>query len=1018
MDGTSILNKNSVGSSTETASTSHLQSSQQQLHQEAVAVATTAAANSLQLLLKEDSLLSTLTEQTTNPDAVVFPYAAALLEKSGLSSRQQLYGANQALLDVERRLALVESLAVKLSRTRPEAVAGHLLRLHGYQLESTTGRSSSTSGYKKDEGALVSTKTTTLSAIRDRADRLERQADVLHGIAKRVESSMTRGLDRMQIACTRLERVLTLSSALKSILRLQFESNKLFGFDLEDVRDLTRAAASVAILEELLAQPELQARIDFVDRMRPQIQTTARQVRAAASALLQEQYSKPNDLPKLGSTLQVYYHLGELPDAVWKSVDQAHAKAEAVSRNLFNAVTLVNLTDQAKRTAKEARFIQKKLSQIRAEAATEWSQGMIEVTMQVRNMQRVLTRKTDPMSRQFFVDVVAAAATPPAYAEFKTKEGSSIFSLFWARLCKSLASILVNILAQDQGKYVDDVAALYPPVRASALELIVRLQDTIGGASILEDVSSIPVAGILGGSSVLDDFFLEWSTGQDGIAKGENPQAAADHWTRQSETEVASHQSSQRYLHGLSTTSLSAVFHSYEWHTLQGNTMTESGFFPLQEAFIKASTARLCAPLQYMFPENITVDDDGVPISSGLALLPSKYDVQRFDENIRSELALADPRNGGGDLSLVAMIAGCVVTMVSRFCALAKNALSGKGEDGYVNDDWSMSDYLQHDRKVISIMFTLAKYLRNAPEKTFIAPYRPTISVKHEEAASLCQTTLLPGLRYIEKMVRKTVLNPLCRELNSRIAKVLARMHHGVYVDGPSGGDGESTAFVQKFLSSIFDTIAETHLSRFPPEYAAYMSSKIASFTIYSFVSGASLIRPCGEMARLQITQDLADLELALGQLLMKFSLSISQIDNGKPYAELRSVRQMLFWSGLEDSNRTAQEISKSLLREAWLKDVRPSTVYHYLFSFAPTLLSSPHHTKRVKAEDYVGMLVHLEGTYEDGEDDAAWITTIACCDAYQQRASSQSGNVDGDSRVPQILMLLGQELLRRRQRT
>ena len=102
------------------------------------------------------------------------------------------------------------------------------------------------------------------------------------------------------------------------------------------------------------------------------------------------------------------------------------------------------------------------------------------------------------------------------------------------------------------------------------------------------------------------------------------------------------------------------------------------------------------------------------------------------------------------------------------------------------------------------------------------------------------------------------------------------------------------------------------------------------------------------------------------------------------------------------------------MLREVWVRDVRPSAVFHYLFSFAPTLLSSPHHLKRMKVEDYVGLLVTLNGKVNEGEA-SAWMTTMACCDSYQQRESAQRGVAEGDPRIATILMSLGPELLRRR---
>lgn len=299
-----------------------------------------------------------------------------------------------------------------------------------------------------------------------------------------------------------------------------------------------------------------------------------------------------------------------------------------------------------------------------------------------------------------------------------------------------------------------------------------------------------------------------------------------------------------------------------------------------------------------------------------------------------------------------------------------------------------------------------------------MAPYRPATSAQHEEAANRCQLALLPALQEIEQTVKTLILTPLCRALNRRISSAIAKMHHGTYLEESLDASGGGTSFVQKHLVGLYDSIAEHHLSRLPAEYATIVASTIAMFSIYTFVSNASLIRPLGETARLHITQDLADFELALEQLVLKAggSLSLSQVENGKPYAELRAVRGMLYWTGLENKKTPATTLAKSMLREVWVKDVRPSTVFHYLFSFAPRLLSSPHHSKRMRPEEYVATLVQLGGAIDDGEA-SAWMTTMACCDSYKQRESVDggSGNRDGDHRISSILMMLGPELLRRR---
>ena len=867
-----------------------------------------AAAASLQLLLREDPLLvehgmneshQQQQQQTRSEDVAAIPYAAALLQQqqqqqadstmttttttsvaeSSSNSSTAKERADWALQDVERKLALVESLAVKLSRTSPEAVAGHLLRLHGYQVidpnndnnnNNKKNESNEKVGDKESESlattsadndsfgeggaggaatTTTTTTTTTLSAIRERADRLERQSNVLETVATRVESSLQRGLDRMDIACLKLQRVLDLSTTLKMILRAQFENSKLQNYDLDDLRDLTKAAASVSILEDLFRQPQLlsnhkntntsssssSSSIALVDQLLPEATQKAVAVRQATQVLLEKYYREPMAVQQLGATLQVYFHLGELPHAVWKVVDFAHDKAEAACKQLWNPTTLSNLADQAAATPRkggsssDARSVAKRLVQLRLEAAEMvWAQGIAQATTSVRNLQRVLISKTDPESRKVFMDVVAQAPIPFSYQvdtsttssqqqqqdiddnndddmdnnnngyptlqiqqqEHQQQHSSSalssprdfsLFSLFWKRFCRTLAGIVEEVLQQADDKHKlgrDDVAALYPPVRRVAKNLVGQLQESLplvlgGGGSGSGGVSSLSYedavmggvtttlaasgggGGILGGSKALNSaLVVPWKTttatssstststisGRSSWSLLENPQEAthysADSWTQarsSSSDPVAS-----MGLGGGGTTSssgsggggtasaalTSAIFQSKEWKTLTSNSEEASGLYPLQRAFVQACTERLCQPLQYMFPENVALNDDGVPIaSSGLTLLPSKFDVQRFDENIRLELSLADPKEGGGEFTAVTMIAECVVNMIAQFCNRARNALSGASDKEYLvksstnttttkNDttDWSMTESLQHDRKVAIIVSLFSSF--------------------------------------------------------------------------------------------------------------------------------------------------------------------------------------------------------------------------------------------------------------------------------------------------------------------
>ena len=1042
-----------------------------------------------------------------------FSYAADLLLENNnnnhtgrpVNVRDHQQQAEDALGEVHRKLALVESLAERVSRTSPEAVAGTLLRLHGHVI-STIAEESNDSDNGDDDDDVDNVEnntnesynnsaktTTTLVATRERCDRLKRQGDVLEGVASRVETSLTRGLTRMEIATNRLSRVLQLSATLKMILRLQFEASKLENFMLDDLRDLTRAAASVAVIEDLLSKPELDRQkhssIEIVEAIRPQAIKIAAAVREAAAALLSQQQqdgrnssTSTSSIVQLGTTLQVYYHLGELPQAAWSAVNHAILAAEKSTNSFWSPTTLTNLQETATSEAKISasskklsdsnvqRALKNKLKEFRARAATQWADDVYDASIQVWNLQQVLVRKSDPVSRQVFRDVVAAAPVPEKFRSFLIDDGDngidntkdwSIFTLYWDRLCQRMGERLKHIVEYEKGKFSPDVAALYPATRSATLNMLASLQDTMHAAGVsgstfaasLDETSaassSASNTGMLGGSAALDDPFLRWSTKVTGddFGTGANTKVgrsniSADSWTvvkngDKDGLDIGDGGSASTAGIGSSTTtSMSAVFNSQEWLTLQGNHASQKGLFRMQMTFLNASSERLCAPLEYMFAQNMTIDDMGNAISL-LPLLPSKYDIQRLDMIIRQELAMADPREGGGELSAVTMIAENVVRMIRQFCTQAENAVSKVGQDGCLTADGSPTDALEHDMKVSKIMYFMSQCLQNAPEKVFLEPYRPAVTNQLEEASSISMRALLPARKDIDSMVNKLVLHPLYRALNKRVGRMMGRMHHeGAYLNQEGSGrssnaldnmDGaNNSSFVQKYLSGFYDYIYTTFSQKLPPPYSLVVGSAVSIFSVYTFVSTASLIRPIGEDAKMQLTQDLADFELVLEQFMARAggnasSKTLRNIGNGKAYAELRAVRQMLFWTGLEDKTKAAATIAKNLSREVWVRDIRPSTVCHYLFSFAPDLLSSPHHWKRLKVEEYVGTLVSLDGNIDEGES-LDWMTTMACCDSFKQRESAQSSflgegsdRMEGDARVATILMALGPKLLQRR---
>jgi hypothetical protein len=166
--------------------------------------------------------------------------------------------------------------------------------------------------------------------------------------------------------------------------------------------------------------------------------------------------------------------------------------------------------------------------------------------------------------------------------------------MFWNKLSRDLGCQLEKLLGYEGGKLTSDVAALYLAVRTAALNLLGSLYDTMHANSTgAWDDSNTGSVGILGGLAVLNHTL--WTESQDSSSAALG-MASADTWTR-TDTATESEGRQERFSSTSGTTSsMSAIFHSDEWKVLQ-----RSGLFALQQAFLEATSSRLCEPQQYMF---------------------------------------------------------------------------------------------------------------------------------------------------------------------------------------------------------------------------------------------------------------------------------------------------------------------------------------------------------------------------------------------------------------------------------
>ena len=907
----------------------------------------------------EHQLTSSGSAASSSSSSDVFAYVAALLHQDSRlwmsSSGNITQRAKEALAEVDRKLLLVESLADRISREKPEDVAGPLLQLHGTTLSTSTTRSG-----------------VTLEGMMDSCERLCRQGHVLEGVAKRVEGTLQRGYVKLQQSTKRLERVLEMSATLKMAMRLRFEAKKIKHTsnynNTTDIHDMARAAASVAIMEQLLSnfhhppgeQQQQEEEIHILQGMKPQVEAASSLVRRVSSDLLQQLIA--GQTPHiLGMTLQIHASLQTLSEATWKMVLASYDRAEQAGAHLWNSTSMKKLSTE---------------TNSRVQAAETWSTAVKDASFSIWNLHRTLLHKTDPTTRQSYLQIVLSDKDQiPDKFKFTTHTTTgSIFELYWKAVCQALGQRITKLLGYENGVVASQVASMYPSIRTASLDLVSSLVD------IMQVSSSNPQQTQQQSNSILGSYTTYSKRSIDSWTRAECTDSFV--WTQEEEEEETKTMMEPKQ-------QVKSTFTCLEWKLLQ-----QDGLKALQDAFVSSVKQRLLKPVDCLFAEAVAVDDNGVPLPV-LPTLPSKYDLKQLETNALKEIS----SYSSTDANMIRLISKeCIVEMVQQFCASASTATSQAPLllDG---ERVEPTPALLHNINIARVMSTLANSLRIIPTKL-----QPP-----EEAANACQIALRPALQHMDETVQQTILNPLTTALKQRISNDVARIHHyGIYTSS-----GES----QYSLEPLYEEIANQILTKLPTEYATMVGTSMISYSLYTFVSNASLVRPLQEEGRLKLTQDLANLEMTCESLLQKIhsTIPLSHVNYGKPYAELRAVRQLLFWNGLAQKHKSSDELAKLLLRQAWIKDVRPSTLFHVLLTWAPKLLSSPHHSLRQSAQHYVHhTLLTTQKENDDGET-ASLMTILSCCDAYQQRESVASSDKDGDARIASILTSIGPELLRRR---
>uniref|UniRef100_A0A8C1IEI3 Conserved oligomeric Golgi complex subunit 5 n=1 Tax=Cyprinus carpio TaxID=7962 RepID=A0A8C1IEI3_CYPCA len=264
----------------------------------------------------------------------------------------------------------------------------------------------------------------------------------------------TAQLARLQVACDLLRR----------IIRILYLSKRLQGQLQGGSREITKAAQSLNELDYLSQGVDLSG-IDVIENDLLFISRARLEVENQAKRLL-EQGMEIQNPSQVGTALQVFYNLGNLRETIRSVVDGYRT---SVQENVVNALDIKVLTQPANTRGAPGRAVMPTPGNTAAFRAALWTN--LEKLMdqicaacgQVQHLQKVLTKKRDPVSHVCFIDEIikfifllfSASTFLKQALEGEYPKLLRLYNELWKRLQQYSASIQGALVSSGAGLDVE-----------------------------------------------------------------------------------------------------------------------------------------------------------------------------------------------------------------------------------------------------------------------------------------------------------------------------------------------------------------------------------------------------------------------------------------------------------------------------------------------------------------------------------------------------------------------------------
>ncbi|OQS07941.1 oligomeric Golgi complex subunit 5 [Thraustotheca clavata] len=400
-------------------------------------------------------------------------------------------------------------------------------------------------------------------------------------------------------------------------------------------------------------------------------------------------------------------------------------------------------------------------------------------------------------------------------------------------------------------------------------------------------------------------------------------------------------------------------------------------FAPILTKFQERSLERLLNPIQMMFPKSTGYHPSP----------PSRSDMQTLLKILASEVDAA-----GTDLPCVLMILSGVRRAVEQFCTNISAIVHTSSAILALPPSSTRTVAQAHNIALLALCHQLDDALVELPviksKKSDIAPAMTKSITLIRAPLEQLQTKILSGYLDI---------------LATRCEGIFASMHEESFVSNVS-----TDRFMVEF-NSVFSVFLTDHFGRLGMDAVPCVQLCLDAFCtrlLSNLVRQISLVRPLNDAGKCRLTNDLAQIELLLGQV---------RPLSGLVYEEFRAIKHLLF----VDTNR--------ILRDGKLDKIRPSNIWHHVISRAVPELLLPHKAKGWSAAQYVkwmeteaglelysppiapsemplGIANWKDRTLALAAEQAIWKEVTATLDAYAQRNAAM-----GKSHVDPVYEILNE---------